>query len=59
MSSAIKEFGQFKVMLAFEGAPVIDSLRLRQWRFREKTIYLSERDSVFITRCSCKMFDID
>jgi hypothetical protein len=58
-SSAIKEFGHFKVIPAFEGAPVIDSLQFGHQRFREKTIYLPERASAFITRYSYKMFDID
>jgi len=58
-SLAIKEFGQFKVTLAFERAPVIDSLRFGRRRFRENTICLLQRDSVFITRHSYRMFDID
>jgi hypothetical protein len=58
-SSAIKEFSHFKVILAFEGALVIDSLQFGCQRFREKTIYLLERASAFITRYSYKMFDID
>ena len=58
MTLAINELGHFKVILAFEGAPVIDSLRLGWWRFREKTIYLPKRDSMFITRYSYTMFGI-
>ena len=58
-TSAINELGHFKVILAFEGAPVIDSLWLGQQRFREKTIYLPERDSTFITRYSYTMFGIN
>jgi hypothetical protein len=59
VSSAIKEFGHFKVIPAFGGAPVIDSFRFGHQRFREKTIYHLERASTFITRYSYKMFDID
>ena len=59
MTLAINELGHFKVILAFERAPVIDSLRLGQQRFREKTIYLLERDSTFITRYSYTMFGIN
>ena len=56
---AINELGHFKVILAFKGAPIIDSLWLGWWRFREKTIYLSERDFTFITRYSYTMFGIN
>jgi hypothetical protein len=58
-SLAIKEFGQFKVTSAFERAPVIDSLRFERRRFRENTICLLQRSSVFITRRSYRMFDTD
>jgi hypothetical protein len=58
-SVAINEFGHFKVFPAFEGAPVINSFRLGRRRFREKTIYLLEKDSTFITRYSYKLVNID
>jgi hypothetical protein len=58
-SIAKNEFGQCKVLPAFEGAPVIDSLRFGRRRFSEKAIYLLERDSAFITGHSYKMFNID
>lgn len=57
--SAIQEFGHFKVLPAFEGAPVIGSLLFGRRRFRDESIYFLERDSAFITRYSYRMFGID